>query len=116
MEATRLKSSMDRLRCSNSSPLISDCGEGRPTSEQWSMSVLYRITPSHQSCLTSHFRSEGARQFPSELPQSGNEKENAGFSYRVQMRSLPNIRVQLNCFSNPDEQRGYEQSGTVWSY
>ncbi len=28
---------MDRTLCSNSLPLISNCGEGRPTSEQWSM-------------------------------------------------------------------------------
>jgi hypothetical protein len=57
------------------------------------MSVLYRIIPLLQFSLTSHFRSGGGRQYPFELRQSGNEKENAGFSYRVQMRSLPNIRV-----------------------
>ena len=51
------------------------------------------------------FSVRGGRQYPSELPQSGNEKENVGFSYRVQMRSLPNIRVQLSCFSIRDRGR-----------
>ena len=49
--------------------------------------------------------SVGGRQYPFESRQSGNEKENAGFSYRVQMRSLPKISVQLSCFSIRDKRR-----------
>lgn len=67
--------------------------------------LTIRSVPAFILSWTSHFRPDGGRRHLPELPQSGNEKENVGFSCRAQTLLLLNIRVQLNCFSSRDSAR-----------